>query len=93
MEPEDGPRIKRLILDAATGRLVFLTGRVAGKVGFDVRSFQEFMATEPPDVRLTGSANLWAVFAWRRNQYLKGIAGAQWKYWLPSFFQRTLGVE
>ena len=36
----------RLITEAASDRLVFLTSRVVGELSFDVRSLQEYMAAE-----------------------------------------------
>ncbi len=39
-------KMVKLITDAASNRLVFLTSRVAGELSFDVRSLQEYMAAE-----------------------------------------------
>ena len=38
--------LKQRIIDAAANRLVFLVGLEAGRVGFEIRSLQEFMAAE-----------------------------------------------
>ena len=38
--------LKRQILEAATNRLVFLVGLEEGRIGFEIRSLQEFMAAE-----------------------------------------------
>ena len=48
----DGLRdLTQQILDAAAQRLVFLVGLESDKVGFEIRSLQEFMAAESPNGR------------------------------------------
>ncbi len=42
----EGERLRQEIMDAALERLVFLVAPQAGKVGFEIRSLQEFMAAQ-----------------------------------------------
>jgi len=42
----DGERLRQAIMDAALERLVFLVAPQAGKIGFEIRSLQEFMAAQ-----------------------------------------------
>lgn len=46
--------LRERIIDAAANRLVFLVGLEAGQVGFEIRSLQEYMASE---AIMTGSQN------------------------------------
>lgn len=45
-EGKEKETLKKQIIDAAAERLVFLVGVEAGEIGFEIRSFQEFMAAE-----------------------------------------------
>lgn len=44
LDPQECERVAARILDVATNRLVFLGDRNEGRIAFDVRSLQEFMA-------------------------------------------------
>ncbi len=65
--------IKEQIVQAATTRLVFLTSRVAGKISFEVRSLQEYMAAERV---MTGKEN-------QMHERLRAIGSSS--YWRNVF--------
>jgi len=69
-------QLKRQIMDAAATRLVFLVGVEEGKVGFEIRSLQEFMAaeglTQGADKELTDRLRTIAPVANWRNVFLFG---------------------
>jgi hypothetical protein len=44
--PEESARLRQEIVEAASTRLVFLVGMEENRVGFEIRSLQEFMAAE-----------------------------------------------
>lgn len=66
--------LKEKIIDAATNRLVFLVGLQENKIGFEIRSLQEFMASEAlmdgKDETIRARLRTIAVIANWRNVFL-----------------------
>ncbi|SFI92336.1 NACHT domain-containing protein [Planctomicrobium piriforme] len=83
------------VVEAATTRLIFITSKIKGKLSFDVRSLQEFMACEMltacSDLFVQGRISRIAGAAYWRNVFLfvagKYYATAQYSYLQPLVYE------